>query len=261
LEIQETIEKGIFKIVRGAVKLFYPKTGIQGLEHLPQAPSIIVGNHCQMNGPIICELYFPDKSRTWCAGQMMRLKEVPAYAFQDFWAQKPQRSRWFYKALSYLIAPLSVCIFNHAKTIGVYRDARIISTFKSTVKHLEAGCHIIIFPEHDIPHNHIVNDFQDKFIDCAKLYYKRTGKALSFVPMYIAPNLHKAFLGEPTVFRPEAPIDEERQRLCEYLMDQITKMALALPRHRVVPYRNIPHKQYPYNIPSEVTPDRETPCY
>ena len=134
-----------------------------------------------MNGPIICELYFPDKCRTWCAGQMMHLKEVPEYAFQD------------------------------------------------------------------------------KFIDCAKLYYKRTGKALRFVPMYIAPNLHTAFLGEPTPFHPEAPIEEERTRLCRYLMDPITAMALAQPRHKIVPYRNIPGKQYPYNIPTEVTCNHETP--
>lgn len=260
MAVKEGIEKGVFKIVRGLVKLFYPKTEVVSLENLPAEPSLIVGNHSQMNGPIICELYFPKNSYTWCAGQMMHLKEVPHYAFQDFWSHKPTGNRWFYKGLSYLIAPLSVCIFNHARTIGVYRDARIISTFKNTIRRLEEGAHVIIFPEHDAPHNHIVCDLQDKFIDCAKLYYKRTGKALSFVPMYIAPNLHKAFLGKPTQFRPDAPIDEERQRLCSYLKDSITEMALAQPRHKVVPYRNIPRKQYPYNIPIEVTPDRENAC-
>lgn len=259
MAVREHISRGVFWAIRGLVKLFYPRAEIQGLENLPQEASLIVGNHSQMNGPIICELYFPGKCRTWCAGQMMHLKEVPEYAFQDFWSQKPKYTHWFYKCLSYVIAPLSVCIFNHAKTIGVYRDARILSTFKNTIRHLCDGCHVIVFPEHDAPHNHIVNDFQDKFIDCAKLYYKRTGKALSFVPMYIAPKLHTAFLGEPTPFRPEAPIEEERARLCRYLMDQITAMALAQPRHKIVPYRNISRKQYPYNIPTEVTCNHETP--
>ena len=44
----------------------------------------------------------------------------------------------------------------------------------------------------------------------------------------------------------------QRQRICGYLKDEITRMARALPRHRVVPYRNIPKKDYPYNIPGEV---------
>ena len=77
MAVREHISRGVFWAIRGLVKLFYPRTEIQGLENLPQEPSLIVGNHSQMNGPIICELYFPGKCRTWCAGQMMHLKEVP----------------------------------------------------------------------------------------------------------------------------------------------------------------------------------------
>ena len=31
---------------------------------------------------------------------------------------------------------------------------------------------MVVFPEHYVPYNHILNDFQDKFIDIARLYYK-----------------------------------------------------------------------------------------
>jgi len=106
---------------------------------------------------------------------------------------------------------------------------------------------VIIFPECYEPHNHIVYQFQDKFIDVAKLYYKRTGKAVSFVPMYIAPALKKLYIGKPTVFNPDVPVDQERQRIAGYLMDEITDIAVNLPRHRVVPYPNLPKKAYPYN--------------
>ena len=174
--------------------------------------------------------------------------EVPEYAFQDFWSQKPKRSRWFYRLLSYIIAPFSVCIFNNADTVAVYHDTRIVSTFKNTVKHLQDGSHIVIFPEHDAPYNHILCRFQDKFIDVAKLYYKRTGKELSFVPLYIAPNLKKMFLGKPIRFCADNPMEEERKRICDYLMAEITNMAEALPEHTVVPYRNIRKKDYPKNI-------------
>lgn len=34
-------------------------------------------------------------------------------------------------------------------------------------------------------------------------------------------------------------------------MDEITAVAEALPEHTVVPYRNIPKKDYPSNIPNE----------
>ena len=214
---------------------------------MPEGACIIVGNHAQMNGPICAEFYISGKHTTWCAGEMMELKEVPSYAFRDFWSRKPKFARPFYKVLSYLIAPLSVCIFNNAHTIPVYHDNRLMSTFKKTVSALEKESRVVIFPECYTPYNQIVNDFQEKFVDAAKLYYKRTGKQLSFVPMYIAPARKMVYFGKPVVFDAASPIAEERNRICSYLKDHITELALALPRHRVVCYANVPKKMRPYS--------------
>lgn len=235
----------LYRIIRWFVWLFYPKMEAVGVENLPEEPVIVVGNHCQMNGPIVSELYFPVKRRTWCAGQMMHLKDVPDYAFQDFWSQKPRFWRPFYRLLSYIIAPLSVCIFNNAQTIAVYHDTRVISTFKQTVKTLSDGKSVVIFPEHDVPYNHILCEFQDKFIDAARLYYKKTGKELAFVPMYLAPKLKKLYLGKPIRYQAGTPMEQERDRIRTYLMEEITAIAEGLPEHTVVPYRNISRKKYP----------------
>lgn len=242
----------LYRLIKAAVKFFYPKMEVTGSENLPEEPVIVVGNHAQMNGPIAGELYYPGKRYIWCAGQMMHLKEVPAYAYQDFWSRKPPYTRWFYKLLSYLIAPLSVCVFNNAHTIAVYHDTRLILTFRQTVEKLREGASVIIFPEHDAPYNHILCEFQDKFIDIARIYYKSTGKELSFVPMYIAPYLKKICLGRPVRFGADNPIRAERRRICEYLMAEITEMACGLPEHKVVSYNNVPKKCYPSNISKEV---------
>lgn len=238
---------GMYRFIKWLVWLFYPKIRSVGVENIPDEPVVFVGNHSQMNGPIACELYFPVERYTWCAGQMMHLREVPDYAFQDFWSGKPKAVRPFYRLLAYIIAPISVCVFNNAKTIGVYHDARVMSTFKQTVKVLAEGTSVVVFPEKDAPHNHILCQFQDRFVDVARLYRKKTGKELAFVPFYLAPNLKSMHFGEPVRFCPERPMEEERARICGELAEAITDMALALPRHRVVPYRNIPKKEYLYN--------------
>lgn len=243
----------LYKVIKRLVRLCYIKMEVVGMENLPQEPCVVVGNHTQMNGPIACELYMPDDYYIWCAGQMMKLREVPGYAYEDFWSQKPKVSRPFFKLASYLIAPLSVLIFNNARTIPVYRDSRIVSTFKRTVNMLQDGKSIVIFPECDEKCNNILYQFEDKFIDTARFYYKRTGKELSFVPMYIAPKLKKMYIGKPVRFCAQNPIEEERRRICEYLMTEITETARSLPRHTVVPYRNIPKKYYPVNLSDEVT--------
>lgn len=241
----------LFKIIKGLIRFFYPKMQVIGEENLPDEPCIIVGNHTQMNGPICAELYCPGKHYTWCAGQMMKLEDVPGYAFQDFWSQKPRWTHPWFMVLSYIIAPLSVCVFNNAHTIAVHRDARIVGTFKNTIKKLQAGNHVVIFPEHDVKHNHIVYDFQDRFIDVAKLYYRKTGQKVRFVPLYIAPKLKRMYFGKPIRYDPGEAMDTQRRRICDYLMQEITDIACGLPEHTVVPYRNIPKKLYPSNIPKE----------
>lgn len=238
----------VYRLIKWFVRLFYPKIESVGTENIPDEPVLFVGNHSQMHGPIACELYFPVERYTWCAGEMMHLREVPDYAFRDFWSHKPKFIRWFYRLLSYIIAPFSVCVFNNAKTIAVYHDSRVISTFKQTVKVLAAGTSVVVFPEKDAPHNHILCQFQDRFVDVARLYYKKTGKALAFVPFYLAPNLKTMYFGLPIPFRPESPVEEERQRICRELMEAVTQMAVSLPRHRVVPYWNLPKKDYPLNV-------------
>jgi len=249
----------VYLFIRALVRLFSPRMTVEGAENLPDGPAVIVGNHTQMYGPIACELYSPRKRYTWCAGQMMHLKEVPAYAYQDFWSQKPRAVRWFFKALSFLIAPLSVCVFTNADTVPVYRDSRIITTFRESIRRLQEGADVVIFPEHDVKYNNILYAFEDKFVDVARFYHKKTGKELSFVPLYIAPRLKKMIYGAPIRFDASAPIQAERERICRALAQDITRLACAQPRHTVVPYRNIPKRDYPQNLPLEVYIHEENP--
>lgn len=236
-------------VVRWFVRLFYPKITLVGTENIPNEPCLLVGNHAQMNGPIIGDLYIPEKRSIWCAGEMMHLKEVPAYAYQDFWSAKPKVVRWFYRILSYLIAPIAVGIFNQPHIIAVYKDSRILSTFRQTVNALGNGANVVVFPERDEPYNHIVNQFQDGFVDIARLHTRRTGNPLPFVPMYVAPKLKKVYFGVPITFCSDNPKEQERQRICSYLMNEITRLAESLPCHTVVPYNNIAKKDYTTNHP------------
>lgn len=242
----ETQKKPLFyRFVWETVRLFYPRWRISGT--LPEAPSIVVGNHSQAHGPIFSELYFPGKRYIWCAGQMMDARQVPDYAYHDFWCDKPRWSQPFYRLLSYLIAPFAAEVMRSADTIPVYRDTRIIHTFKQTVERLRDGHHIIIFPECRQGYNQIVCRFQENFVDVAKLYYKRTGKRVAFVPMYLAPALRQAHIGSAVYFDPDTPIREERARICRQMHDAITGMAEDLPLHTVVPYENMPKRCYPQN--------------
>ena len=238
-----------YKIIKGTLKAVYPRIEIEGLENLPEGECIVVANHCQMHGPIMGELYFPQPCWTWCAGQMMHWDEVTEYSFTDFWSFKPKWTHWYYRILSYLIAPLCIVVFNNANTIPVYRDARIMTTFRETLKHLASGHRIIIFPEHNVLRNNIIYDFQDRFIDTARMHYTKTHRELPFVPAYMAPKLHKMYIGKPIYYNAGATLEEERRRICDFMMEEITRMGVGAPPHTVIPYRNIRKSDYPKNTP------------
>ena len=235
----------IYRILRFFINLFFPKYTVDGLENLPKEPCILVGNHAQMNGPLVSELRLNFPHETWCVGQLMHWSEAAEYAFTDFWSFKPRWTHPFFRLLSYLITPLAVCLFNNAHTVPVYHDVRLRQTFRRSVETLEAGESLVIFPEKNEPGNHIVYAFQDKFVDTARFYCKKTGRAVSFVPVYTAPRLRRIVIGRPVPFRPEEEIGAERERICAELREEITAMAEALPEHTVVPYRNIRRRDYP----------------
>lgn len=248
----------VFKLIKGTLHLLYRKTEVVGLENLPERDAVLVGNHSQMNGPIVGEIFLPDNCYIWCAGQMMNRKEVSEYAFTDFWSQKPKWIHPFYRMLSHLIVPLALCLFNQARTIPVYKDMRIMSTFRTSIKMLTEGKNLLIFPEKDEKFNNILYQFQENFVDVAKLYYKKTGVALTFVPLYFAPRMRKLYIGHGILFDVNAPIEQERTRIASVMAEEITKMARELPLHTVVPYRNIPKKYYLTNKDITEVPHEKT---
>ena len=237
--------KAVFSVFSYLGKIAYRKTKIIGIENLPKTNTVIVANHAQLNGPIIAQLHLPDNFFIWANGQMFNSFDVPSYAMEDFFPFKKGLARPIFKAASYVLAPLMPCIMENARAIPVYHDARIASTFKTSVKMLMKGRNILIFPECHEKNNNIVNEFRESFVDLARLYFKRTGECLTFVPMYIAPNLKTIVYGKPIKYNSSLDKDEQRTAICEYLKAEITNLAIELPRHIVVPYANINKKNYP----------------
>ena len=236
-----------YRIIKAAVRKLSPKYVSEKTEMIPDKPCVVVSNHCQVYGPIALQFYIERPTSVWCTYEMTELKEVPAYAYKDFWSQKPKATKWIFKIVSYIIAPLAVYVFKYADIVPVYKDMRLLKTIKCSIEKLESGENIHIFPEKADLHNNIVNEFQDRFVDLAKMYYVKTHEKLEFVPMYLSPGLKKIVYGKPIEYNPENPIDTERRRICDYLMDEITSIAGSLPEHRVIPYLNIKKKDYPKN--------------
>lgn len=234
----------IYKICRFFAEAVYRGTRIEGVEKLKEKNTIIVANHAQLNGPMIGELFLPEDCYIWANGQMFKRGEVADYAMEDFFPYKKRWLRPLCRLASHLLSFLLPSIMSGARAIPVYRDARIVSTFKTTMKHLKDGDNILIFPECHERDNNILNKFQENFIDIARLYHRRCGVELNFLPMYIAPEMKLSVIGEGIRYNSENEPEAERHRISSYLSSEITRMGRELPSHTVIPFDNLNRKQY-----------------
>ena len=107
----------IFTVGKRIVDWVYPNIRTAG--DLPQGPVVYVANHCQLNGPLCCELHLPGENYLWGAAPMFTMQEAPGYMFQDFWAFKPKWTHPWFKLCAYALTPLSVLVFNYLPMVGV----------------------------------------------------------------------------------------------------------------------------------------------
>lgn len=229
------------------INIFYHKRTYTGVENL-KSPSIIITNHSQIHAPLTHTLFFPTDAHFWCIADMLHYKTFSRHAYQGFWSGKPKSVRWIFKIASYVLLPLA-WFFRRANLIPVYHDHRIKKTIEVTLDLLNKGHDILICPEKWDGFDGITNEFHDKFVDVAKLYYRKTGVALDILPMYTCPALKTNVIGKPIKFNPDAPIVEERARVVEYIRTSIKDLAISLPRHRVVPFNNVGKDVQPMSKP------------
>ena len=231
----------LYKTCAFFIKMAYKKNTYIGLENIPNEPCVITGNHAQMHGPIVNELYFPTEKMIWCDAPMLDKKSFTKYAYNNFFGGKPNL---FQKIFVHLLKPIIVKIFIDSDTLPVYRDMRIVKTYKATIDYLDQNKNIVILPECPEEFNEITNKFNEYFVDVARMYYKSTNKELSFVPMYFCKDFRKMLFGKPIKFDSKKPIETERKRICEYLMLEITRLAKTLPVHKVIPFNAVPKKDF-----------------
>ena len=100
------------------------------------------------------------------------------------------------------------------KAVPVYRNGKeSVKTFKKAMECLQKGESLIVYPDIEYTaSSDKISDIYDGFLYLGQLYYKRTGKELRFVPIYI--NDEKRSINEKSAvivndFKQDAPFAKE----------------------------------------------------
>jgi hypothetical protein len=214
---------------------------VAGREHLRREdyPSVFVCNHGFIYGPISAVIYLPTYFRPWVHNVMLD----PDTAFREMskslaFIKKALGKRLGGRAIRQLTR--AVCwALNSCNPIPVVRGASrdVMATFNESLKALEDGDNILIFPEK--PRNLLkavpdadynpdnVRSFYTGFAHIGKMYYDRCGKSLLFYPLFSDRDSHSFRIGKPVLYDPGLEPHESKRRLAEQLQERMAELESA----------------------------------
>ena len=225
-----------YKAVRGFLHLPFRKAKTICETPLDDDPAVFVCNHANVNGPVMMTLHFKRPHQSWTISYAMDKEHTAGYAFHDVLFGNSHKHKKWYRFLSRIVGKCLPPLLIYAGTIPVYHDSGIIKTFKQSVKALTGGEDLVIFAESPARFSDYVCELQPGFIDLARLYYRKTKKALKFYPVYLNKKNRVISVGSPIAYDPDLSMDEQRDTITTYLRDNIDRLGRSLPPHQPVPF-------------------------
>ncbi|MCI2082791.1 MAG: hypothetical protein LKK19_03545 [Bacteroidales bacterium] len=199
-----------------------------------KGPVVFVSNHLEIYGPIVCVLHLPFFFRPWIINKMLEPEKVEAQlrpGINRMFGWVPVKIR---KKLPGIFKNIVLYVLKSMRPIPVYRDGvrEVIETFNNTVKALEQDDNILLFPEKKSYESEGVSQLYTGFAQIGNLYYRETGKQITFYPIYISRKNQKMRIGPSVTFDPSRPKAEEKQRIADALFDAMHSMSIDLETKR-----------------------------
>jgi len=211
---------------------------VSGRENLRREdyPSVFVCNHGFIYGPISAVIYLPTYFRPWIHNVMLdkntAFREMSkSLAFLKKFMGK-RLGGWFIRQLT-----RATCwALNSCNPIPVVRGASrdVMSTFNESLKALEDGDNILIFPEKPrnllkaVPDSEYkadnVRTFYTGFAHIGKMYFDRAGKSLLFYPLFSDRATRSFRIGKPVAYDSSLESHESKRVLAEQLQDGMEEL-------------------------------------
>jgi 1-acyl-sn-glycerol-3-phosphate acyltransferase len=206
----------VARLFYSVIRRLFFNSHLRGTANLSNdEPVIMVANHVGAFGPVSVITSMPLRMYPWVAHEVTDLDTVAPRIQDEFFEQelhlKPPVSAWLGRA----IGRVCVALMKDIGAIPVYQKSkRIKATLEQTLSLLEQGKNILVFAEDSTRKiNDVLCEFCTGFIHVARLYYEKTRKAVSFLPVAVNRKVHRILVGKPIRFDVTAPFNREKQRL------------------------------------------------
>ena len=217
--------KMFYRVAVPLVRCFIPKLRPEWEVPYDGAPCVFVANHDRALGPLEMATRFPLRENThiWIYDAPLHRKTTPAYVRQDHWWNENGRLAPLWNAVippvvSWVLPP----ILRSVPNVPVYHDARAVTTVKESLRLLQAGKNIVIFPE--IPTGfgeHDPEKINEGWLMLLSMYEKRTGRPLKVWPVRLDRAACRMTVRAPFCMDPQRSVQEQTPELSRKVLDGI----------------------------------------
>lgn len=189
---------------------------------------VFIVNHYEIYGPLVMFLRFPYKFRPWVIDKMCYAETIEQQVSIGFYSNY----KWIPKFIKVILVKLAkrfiLFMIKFARPIPVSRDnpRANIKTMQTSVNVLNKKTPIVIFPELSSVKEG-VGEFMSGFEHLGKYYYQKTGKKISFYPVFVSKKKNAIYIEKPIIFNPKNDSNEEKQRIVNYLHDEMVNSYLT----------------------------------
>ena len=218
--------KRFYHFIQPFVRLVIPKLEAVWQEPWSGEPTIFVCNHERALGPLEMATRFPlrEESPIWIFADPLSRETTPAYVRQDHWWREDSRLAPFWNAViptavSWILPP----ILRSPPHVAVYHDGRAATTMKESMRLLQSGKNLVIFPEIPTDYGeHETEKINEGWLMLLPMYQRRTGKALPIRPIHLDLKERKVMdIRAPFTMDPDRPLQEQVPELSRKVLHGI----------------------------------------
>lgn len=175
---------------------------------------VFIANHYEAYGPFVTFLRFPYKFRPWVIDKMCYAETIEEQFSIGFYNNYKWIPKWIKVIIVKLAKRLILFAIRFAKPIPVSRDnpRANIKTMQISTEVLNKKKNIMIYPE-NCSVKEGVGEFMTGFEYLAKYYYQKTGKKISFYPVFVSKKNATMYIEKPIIYNPDNDSNLEKQRI------------------------------------------------
>ncbi len=201
--------KTYFRALKNIMRIRYKPTRFVYLgESFPDA-SLILSNHEGTDAPMALEMYLDRDFRMWGAHEMNSgVKLLYSYQTRVYYHEKKHWNIHLARLFCLLASPLTHLFYSGLDLISTYRDVRLVKTLKESLKTIESGKSVVVFPEIS-EHGYLpeLEGFHEGFAVFAEFCMKRRGIDLPIVVSYYQKAKNTYIFDKPVLYS---------ELVCEY---------------------------------------------